>query len=260
MKNTGSWGLSSKYLRNRITKLSTVRVGVFPVYPQPTSRISPRDRGFPRLAIKSFRSFTSCSVRLISPSRQVALNRSKSMTLPPKAYVPAVGFSAPLPFPCRPRKKPFHPQQEFVEIERLGQVVVPAQGKALDTLLRFAARRQDEDGQPVVLQPDIAQDRQAVDVGQHDIQDDEVRFPLLPQPQGGDAVQGDLRVIPLQREVEPQPLGDVPVVLDDEYPLLSRILHDDSLLAQSAPFGRGMLRMKTDPFPGPSLSASTSAP
>ena len=102
----------------------------------------------------------------------------------------------------------------------LGEIVVDAVGKSLDPVIGLPFGGKDQDGKPFVLQADVAQNGETVQAGQHDVQDDQVRIPLLPHPESLGAAAGDGRLIALQGEIQLQPFGDVRVILDDEDSLL----------------------------------------
>ena len=67
---------------------------------------------------------------------------------------------------------------------------------------------------PIGLRP--ADDRQAVDLGQHQVEDDEPRRVLLDRAERGPAVAGGHDPEALALEVRPDESDDLGVVVDDE--------------------------------------------
>ena len=64
--------------------------------------------------------------------------------------------------------------QQFLQLERLGHVVVGAKVEALDLVLHAAPRRQHEDVRAQTVLAPTLQQRQTVFLGQHDVEDDDV--------------------------------------------------------------------------------------
>lgn len=107
------------------------------------------------------------------------------------------------------------PGDQFLHRERLCHVVVGPGVEALDPVLHLAAGGQDEDARRAVAIPKAGQDRKAVEAGQAQVENDEVRRVL---DRGLERLrpveEGRCRVAaPVQRQ------GDVPgqlaFVLDD---------------------------------------------
>ena len=65
-------------------------------------------------------------------------------------------------------------RDDLVEAERLGDVVVAADGEAGDLVLGVVFRGQEQDGRRVAGCPEALGDAEPVHVGQHDVEDDEV--------------------------------------------------------------------------------------
>ena len=72
-----------------------------------------------------------------------------------------------------------HPGDHLGQRERFGHVVIAAHGQAGQFVLQRVARRQEEDGHPEPVGPQPPGHLQAVEVGQHDVEDHEVRWILL---------------------------------------------------------------------------------
>ena len=104
-------------------------------------------------------------------------------------------------------------------MERLDQVVVGAGAQAADLLLDLALGRQHDDRDVAgraFLGPDLRRDLVPVELGQHDVEQDQVGRLGAPQPEALGAVRrdDDLVAFLLQRVLE-QAL-DIRVVIDDE--------------------------------------------
>ena len=209
------------------------------------------------MAMKTLRSLASCSVNWMVPCLHSAVMVVKSIVLPPNVYFFASCGSASstgrgwASAPGGPRQQSFDPQQELLQVEGFGEIVVDAVGKSLDPVIGRPLGGKDQNGEPFVFQADVAQNGEAVQPGQHDVEHDQVRIPLLPHPESLRAAAGDRRFITLQGEIQLQPFGDVRVILDDEDPFLLRLFHGSfpSSLSQ------GRIRVKTLPLSSPSLSA-----
>src|SRR5215510_15284488 len=71
-----------------------------------------------------------------------------------------------------PPQQRFQPRHQLLESERLDEIVVGTAAQAGDAVLQAAARRQHQDRDRILLVPDLAQDREAVAVGQAEIEDE----------------------------------------------------------------------------------------
>ena len=108
------------------------------------------------------------------------------------------------------------PAHQLAQPERLGQVVVGAELEADDLVDLVVARGQDQDRHLGAGGAHAAQDLEAVDAGQADVEDDEVRRLV-----GGDleallAGAGDRDLVALLLEGVLDPAGDGVLVFDDE--------------------------------------------
>ena len=110
---------------------------------------------------------------------------------------------------------PLDAQDELGRRERLRQVVVGARGEAGDPVVDEAARRQDDDRRPVGP-ADGSQDREPVDLGEHDVEDDERRHLERDRGQRAPAVGRLDDAIARPLEVRPDEADDLGVVVDDE--------------------------------------------
>ena len=109
------------------------------------------------------------------------------------------------------------PGHQLEVVERLGDVVVGAELQALDLVHRVVAGGQHHD-RDVGERPDLADHLEAVDVGQADVQQHDVRVLVLDDVERGLARPGaeDVDLAPLQGEPEADRLDDVGLVVDDE--------------------------------------------
>src|SRR6185503_7201541 len=152
---------------------------------------------------------------------------------------------------------------ELARREGLGQVVVAAQLEADDAVDLLAAGREEEDRDPVVL-PDPPADLEAVDLGQHHVEDDEIDAALLHRLERGRAAlhRGDGEALLLERVQED--LTDARLIIDDQ-DVLVHVLSDTKLssppMAAPSPSTRAQTSETIPPAPStedPAKRASTS--
>ena len=105
---------------------------------------------------------------------------------------------------------------DLVEAERLGDVVVAADGEAGDLVLGVVLRREEQDRRGVAGAAEALGDAEAVHVGQHDVEDDQVG--LLFEDRGdrlrtvADRAHGEAG----EAEAGGEEVADVRLVVDDE--------------------------------------------
>ena len=110
-----------------------------------------------------------------------------------------------------------HARQQFVERERLGDVVVGAQHQTADPVLLLAARRQDDHRDAVGLVVEGPADLEAVRaVRQHDVEQQQVRREPLHGGERLPAAVAGLHEEPFVLQVVAQEPGHRVVVLDDQ--------------------------------------------
>ena len=75
--------------------------------------------------------------------------------------------------------KPRHAAEKTVEtrqqdgkIERLGQIIVGAGAESVEHVFGTAARGEHQDGNEILLRPQLRGDGKAISSGKHDVQDD----------------------------------------------------------------------------------------
>ena len=111
------------------------------------------------------------------------------------------------------------PGQQLGRVERLDEVVVGAGPQPADLLLDLALGGEHDDrdvGGAALLAADLGRDLVAVELGQHDVEQDEVGRLGAPQAEPFRAVAGDDDVVALLLERVLQESLDVRVVVDDE--------------------------------------------
>ncbi len=113
-----------------------------------------------------------------------------------------------------------HPGDDLGQAERLRDVVVAARPQRLDLVLGRVLRRQEQHRALEALRAQPPPDLDSLEVGEHPVEDDQVR--LAPRDRGERvaAVQGLLDVVPLVAERGRDGVDDRRLVVDDEDPLL----------------------------------------
>ena len=110
------------------------------------------------------------------------------------------------------------PGHELVEAEGLGHVVVAPGGESPDLVLGGVARRQEQHGRAVPLGPQPSAHLGAVDVGQHDVQEDQVVVAPLGQRHGIAPGGGGVDRETLEAQGGAEQVGDVGLVVDHQDP------------------------------------------
>ena len=120
-------------------------------------------------------------------------------------------------------------RQQHGQVEGLGQVVVGPRFQAVHDVGGQALRGQHQDGNEVAGLARAIGDREAVDAGQHDVEDHEVVANGRPRGEARErlrAVAHHVDLVPFELEVELHALGEVLLVLDDEQPSHGRAKAD----------------------------------
>ena len=118
-----------------------------------------------------------------------------------------------------PGEQALDPRQQLGRVERLDQVVVGAGAQPADLLLDLALGRQHDDrdvARAALLRPDLRRDLVAVELGQVDVEQDQVGRLRAPQPEPFGAVTRDDDLVALLLERVLQETLDIRVVVDDE--------------------------------------------
>ena len=120
---------------------------------------------------------------------------------------------------ARPRGPPDHcadAGRELVEVEGLAEVVVGAAVEPGDPVSHRVARREQDDGRPVLPAAQATQHVETGAVGEHQVEDDGRERARgdgrLGVGAGRDAVNGR----PAEAEPRPEPVREDGIVLDDE--------------------------------------------
>ena len=104
-------------------------------------------------------------------------------------------------------------------MERLDEVVVGAGAQAADLLLHLALGGEHDDrdvGRAALLAPDLGRDLVAIELGQHDVEEDQVGRLGAPQPEALRPIARDDDVVALLLQRVLQESLDIRVVIDDE--------------------------------------------
>ena len=113
--------------------------------------------------------------------------------------------------------------QQLLALEGLDQVIVGAGVEAFDAGIHGVARGEDEDGHVAALAQGTG-DIHAVDLGQTEVEDDEVGVEGVGLGEGHVAVVGDADLVALHPQRALQRLGNLGVVLDHEDPGWARVV------------------------------------
>src|SRR6266851_355266 len=117
---------------------------------------------------------------------------------------------------ARPAQLRFQPGDQFLQRERLHQVVVGAAAQAMNAVLQAAARGQDHDRNGVVLLPYLAQQLQSVAVGQAEVEDQgRIKGPAENAPGVLDRRQ-DVGLIACRLQALCQELSELLVIFNDQ--------------------------------------------
>src|SRR5229473_6433041 len=112
-------------------------------------------------------------------------------------------------------KERAHAREELLVCERLDQVVIRAAVEASDTLFR-ATQRGEQKNRKLGGRPQAPANRDAVEAGQHDVEDHKIRGPLTRAAQGVSTVARHRDVVALSGQHPFQGGGEPYIVLDDE--------------------------------------------
>jgi hypothetical protein len=132
------------------------------------------------------------------------------------------GLPVRLARPLRPAQQGVDPGRQFAHRKRLGQVVVRPDGQAHQQVGLVAPGGEHEDGHGA-LGLQAPADLQAVEAGQHDVQDHQIRPVRAGAGDRGRTVVRHLDPEPLGPQPRRDRLGDAPLVLNDQdAPLTAR--------------------------------------
>jgi len=128
------------------------------------------------------------------------------------------------------------PQHQLLGRERLGEIVVGAEGESFDPVGLFLARGENDDAQVLRLL-EAAQLGQHVVPGrarQHQVEHDEVGSLFPSRPERVAAIRGRRDAVPRLGEMIRHERGDIGLVVDHEDSVRRRLAHSDVKVAQRA--------------------------
>jgi len=128
--------------------------------------------------------------------------------------------------------------EELLQRERLDEVVVAAGLQSPDAVLDVVTGGEDADGDIDAARAQPPQNRDAVEVGHRDVEDDDRRGPARDGRQRGDAAVGRLDREALEAQGALEGLADRRLVVDDEHAKVST----EHLRVRTATGGRGPCR------------------
>ena len=110
-----------------------------------------------------------------------------------------------------------HARDQFARAEGLGHVVVAADFQSQDAIHLVGPRRQEQHRRARQHRgvPDLAAQLKAVQIGQHDVQQDQIGLGLLQRAQGAFRAAEQLRLIPMADEVVLDQRGKLRFILHD---------------------------------------------
>jgi len=109
-------------------------------------------------------------------------------------------------------------REQLVEGERLREVVVGPGVETGHAILDSLASGQHQHRRPDVLGAKSPADLEAVEPGQHHVEDDHVEARRLGHPDRFLTVPGDIGCMPFLAQAARQQLGKLALVLDDQHP------------------------------------------
>jgi len=130
-----------------------------------------------------------------------------------------VDLHIPEPYPlsgCTPAQAHPDPSEQLRHGEGLGHIVISPQAQPHHLVELGSLGREHDDGHVVAALPQGLQHLEAVDVGQHDVQDHQVQVPLADRLEGRPTIGGSDCLVAVQLEVHLQSAEDRVVVLDDQ--------------------------------------------
>jgi hypothetical protein len=118
---------------------------------------------------------------------------------------------------CSSRRQPLNPQDELARAERLDQIVIRADLQPDDSVPLVAAGRQHNDRSSTRIGAHAAENVEPRHPRQHQIEDDQVRSPLLPNAQRIRAVRYHPRFETRLDQVGLDDPGHRPVILHHQH-------------------------------------------
>ena len=138
-----------------------------------------------------------------------------------------------------------HPRLELAHAEGLGEVVVRAHLQPEHAVELGRLRGEHQDRHVAGQGADLAADREAVHLREHQVEHHEVVAPAGRERQAALPVGGDVRLAPDVAQVQPEEIGDLAAVFDDEGAMRGHGRNDASFpSAAPGSFRRGPLRSR----------------
>src|SRR5262249_30312822 len=147
-----------------------------------------------------------------------------------------------------------HPRQQLADGEGLRDVVVGPELEAHHLVDLLATGGEHHDRGLEALAPERLADLEAGELGEHDVEDEEVRLLRARPLEAGLPVGGGQDLVALELEVVLEAEHHVRLVLHDEY-----LAHGRSAERSPSPLSAGITSVKVLPLPG-LLSSSTEPP
>jgi hypothetical protein len=111
-----------------------------------------------------------------------------------------------------------HPGQQLGERERLDEIIVGAGIEAGHPVVDGVARRQEQDRRRHATPAQVAQQRQSIELGQQQVEKDDVVARGQRMVASRDAIAGDIDGVARFAQALPQRAGNAALVLDDQQP------------------------------------------
>ena len=116
------------------------------------------------------------------------------------------------------------PRDHLFETERLGDVVVAAEGQTCDLVLQGVAGGEEQGGRLDAVGAEPAQHSEAVHARHHDVEDDGVRTHFAGLVQSGGTAGGGVHFETLELQADRQKLDDVRLVVNHQHAGLGNAL------------------------------------
>ena len=138
-------------------------------------------------------------------------------------------------------------QQQFAQVERLGQVVVGLQFESADAILVIGAGTEHEHRSKVAAPAQFFEHLEAVLARQHDVEDQQVDAALRHAFERARAGQHVFGVVGLVAEVVTQHLAELAFVFGDQDPATHEVCSKGRRTVNELPWSRPALSAVTDP-------------
>jgi hypothetical protein len=113
-------------------------------------------------------------------------------------------------------EKGFDAGEKFEEAEGLCNVIVGAHAEAANFIEFFAFRGEEEHGSCVIFLAKRFENAKAIELGKHDVENDEVWFCSGEGFQPGNAIARDVHFVAFDFEIVAEAEGEIAIVFDDE--------------------------------------------